>query len=242
MRIHREVLATLLLSSAGLAQQYALDRIQWVKFEDRNELAVTNQKAFTMDVPRGWPVDGGMARLSALPGIPYLRMLASDGTSYIAGLKTRIRHHTQCRTNRIRKRAKPFVRITLAKADCRSNRTRRASVMPGNIFGPPKLFGDSACSGLRFIAGKDRPDIRDLQIRQYGGQVPDANMGDHSARGGEDAGEATWTCQHGNKPAGSASWFVVTHKSSAMCTFVDCITSGSVDGLFGYIVPAGKGG
>ena len=79
MRIHREVLATLLLSSAGLAQQYSLDRIQWVKFEDRNELAVTNQKAFTMDVPRGWPVDGGMARLSALQVTPYVRMLASDG-------------------------------------------------------------------------------------------------------------------------------------------------------------------
>ena len=101
----------------------------------------------------------------------------------------------------------------------------------------PKLLG-SACSGFGFVAGKDRPDIRDLQVRQYGGQVPDANMGDHSAR--EDAGEATWSCQHGNKPA-EAHLVAVTRKSSAMCTFVDCIASWSVDGLFGYIVPAGKG-
>ena len=67
MRIYCAVFASLLLASAALAQQQAaLDRIQWTKFEDQNELAITNQKAFTMDVPRGWPVDGGMARLSAL--------------------------------------------------------------------------------------------------------------------------------------------------------------------------------
>lgn len=100
----------------------------------------------------------------------------------------------------------------------------------------PKLLGD-ACSGSKLVATKDRPDIRDQQIRQYGGQIPDANMGDRSAR--EDAGEAIWTCQHRGKPA-EAHFVVVTHKSSAMCTFVDCIASWGVDGMFGYVAPSGK--
>jgi hypothetical protein len=233
MRIHRAIIAALLLSAVGSAQQSALDRIEWIKFEDRNELAVTNQKAFTMDVPRGWPVDGGMARLSALQVAPYLRLLATDGTSYLViGNPDTPSYLVPNKSHpRAGETFRPNNTGQLTQVEPYTTGTRYAQQVG------PKLLG-SASDDLRAAAGKDRPDIRDQQIRQYGGQVPDANMGDHSAR--EDAGEATWICRHGDKPA-EAHLVVVTHKGSAMCTFVDCITSWSVDGLFGYIVPAGKG-
>jgi hypothetical protein len=234
MRIYRVIFATLLLGSVALAQQSALDHIQWIKFEDRNELAVTRQSAFTMDVPRDWHVDGGLARLSALQVTPYMRMLAPDGTSYL------VIGNPDTPSYLVPNKSRPR-----AGESFRPNGTGQITEVEPYITGTryaqqlgPKLLG-AACSGSTFVAAKDRPDIRDQQIRQYGGQIPDANMGDHSAR--EDAGEATWTCQHGGKPA-EAHLVVVTHKGSAMCTFVDCIASWGVDGMFGYIVPVGKAG
>ncbi|HEY1756757.1 MAG TPA: hypothetical protein VGG72_15385 [Bryobacteraceae bacterium] len=233
MRSYRVMIASsLLLGCAAVAQQSALERIQWIKFEDRNELALTNQKAFTMDVPRGWLVDGGMARLSALQVSPYVRMLAPDGgsylvignpdtPSYVAPNKSHPRPGESYRPNGTGQ---------VDEVEAYTAGSRYAQQIG------PKLLGE-ACSGLTFASAKDRPDIREQQIKLFGGQIPDANMGDHSAR--EDAGEAVWTCQHGNKPA-EAHLVVVTHKGSAMCTFVDCITSWGVDGMFGYIVPAGK--
>ena len=233
MRIYCAVFASLLLASAALAQQQAaLDRIQWTKFEDQNELAITNQKAFTMDVPRGWPVDGGMARLSALQVTPYVRMVAPDGTSYLViGNPDTPSYLVPNKSRpRVGESFRPNDTGQVTEVEPYTNGSRFAQLVG------PKLLG-AACSDLKFVETKDRPDIRDEQIRQYGGQIPDANMGDHSAR--EDAGEAVWTCLHGNKPA-EAHLIVVTHKGSGMCTFVDCITSWNVDGMFGYIVPTGK--
>jgi hypothetical protein len=231
MRVLCLLLAGFFVCSGARAQQ-ALDRIQWTKFEDQNELALTHQKAFTMDVPRGWPVDGGMARLSALQVGPYLRMLAPDGTAYIVIGNADTPSYVM--PNKIH--PKPGETY-------RPNNTGQVTEVGPYTAGAayarqlgPKLLG-SACSGLQFAAVKDRPDVRDRQIQQYGGQVPDANMGDHSAR--EDAGEAVWNCQHGSKPV-EAHLVAVTHKTSAMCTIVDCVTSWNVDGVFGFIVTPGK--
>jgi hypothetical protein len=185
-----------------------------------------------MDVPRGWPVDGGMARQSALQVSPYVRMLAPDGTSYVVIGDPRTPSYLVPNKSRSRvgESFRPNDTGQVTEVEPYTTGSRFAQLTG------PKLFGD-ACPDLKFSETRDRPDIRDEQVRQYGGQVPDANMGDHSAR--EDAGEAIWSCQHGGKPA-EAHLVVVTHKGSAMCTFVDCITSWSVDGVFGYIVPSGK--
>lgn len=222
MRILHAVFA----ASSLLAQPSGFDRIQWTKFEDPNE------KAFTMDVPQGWPVDGGMARQSALQVAPYLRMLAPDGSGYL------VIGNPNTPSYAIPNKTKPRVGERF-----RPNGTGQVTEVqpytPGiryaQQFGQ-KLFAE-ACSALKFESAKERPDYRDLQIKQYGGIIPDANMGDHSAR--EDAGEAAWTCEHAMKPW-EAHLIVVTHKSSAMCTFVDCIASWGVDGMVGYIVKPGK--
>jgi hypothetical protein len=224
--------AGLLFCSAALAQQSALDRIQWTKFEDKNELAILKQKAFTMDVPRDWPVDGGMARLSALQVTPYVRALAPDGSAYLM-IGT-----PDTPSYLVPNKSRPRVGETF-HPNGTSQSTEVEPYTPGMGYAQKvgaKFFAP-ACTALKFEASKDRPDLRDFQVRQYGGAIPDANSGDHSAR--EDAGEATWTCQHGGK-AVEAHLIAVTHKTSAMCTFVDCIASWNVDGELGYVVPAGK--
>lgn len=183
--------ATALVASLVLAQtsqQPALDHIQWVKFEDRNELAFTNQKAFTMDVPRGWPVDGGMARLSALQVGPYVRMLATDGSVYL------VIGNADTPFYMIPNKTRPRV-----GEKYRPNDTGQVTEVEPYIAGAryaeqigPKVLGD-ACLGFKFTAIKERPDVRDKQLQLYGGRLPDSNLGDHSAR--LDAGEATWSCE-----------------------------------------------
>ena len=53
------------------------DNILWTKFTDPNE------NAFTIDVPSGWKVEGGMVRRSALDVSAFLRALAPDGSAMI---------------------------------------------------------------------------------------------------------------------------------------------------------------
>jgi hypothetical protein len=234
-RRRRILAASFLLISVGCAQapqQSALDHVQWMKFEDKNELAFTNQKAFTMDVPRGWPVDGGMARVSALQVGPYVRMLAPDGAAYL------VIGNADTPSYMVPNKTRPRVGEKYHPNDT-GQVTEVEPYTAGAAYAEkmgPKVLGE-ACPGLKFMGVKERPDMRDKQLRQYGGNVPESNLGDHSAR--LDAGEANWTCQHGGKPA-EAHFVAVTRKSSAMCTFVDCIVSWGVDGVYGYIAPPGK--
>lgn len=53
------------------------DNILWTRFNDPNE------NAFTIDVPSGWKVQGGMVRRSALDVSAFLRALAPDGSAMI---------------------------------------------------------------------------------------------------------------------------------------------------------------
>ena len=62
------------LGSAVCSRTHPMDEVRGSK-----RAARTNQSAFTLDVPHGWLVDGGLARLSALQGTAYMRMLAPDG-------------------------------------------------------------------------------------------------------------------------------------------------------------------
>lgn len=53
------------------------DNVLWTTFSDPNE------NAFTIDVPAGWKVQGGMTRRSALDVSAFLRALAPDGSAMI---------------------------------------------------------------------------------------------------------------------------------------------------------------
>lgn len=56
----------------------AQDAVAWERFTDPLE------HAFAIDVPQGWRVEGGMARLSALNVNPFMRILSPDGGTYFA--------------------------------------------------------------------------------------------------------------------------------------------------------------
>jgi hypothetical protein len=53
------------------------DNVSWTRFTDPNE------NAFSIDVPAGWKVQGGMVRRNALDVSAFLRALAPDGSSMI---------------------------------------------------------------------------------------------------------------------------------------------------------------
>jgi len=53
------------------------DNVTWTRFTDPNE------NAFTIDVPAGWKVEGGMTRRSALDVSAFLRALSPDGSAMI---------------------------------------------------------------------------------------------------------------------------------------------------------------
>lgn len=53
------------------------DNVIWTTFSDPNE------SAFTIDVPSGWKVEGGMVRRSALDVSAFLRALSPDGSAMI---------------------------------------------------------------------------------------------------------------------------------------------------------------
>jgi hypothetical protein len=53
------------------------DNVLWTKFTDPNE------NAFTIDVPSGWKVQGGMTRRSALDVSAFLRAISPDGSAMI---------------------------------------------------------------------------------------------------------------------------------------------------------------
>jgi hypothetical protein len=162
--------------------------ITWTRFVDPTE------NAFAFDVPQGWKVSGGIARVSATNYTPWLNAASADGTTQLFVGDPQI----------------PILRVPAANQQegqqlpptgAEQPATVALRYRPGAEFAAlygPGYLGNSSCTDVSMTGQQAMPDVaarsfaraKQLTSGVVAGYVPPQH----------DAGLATFTCQLGGKP------------------------------------------
>jgi hypothetical protein len=111
-----------------------VEGVQWTTFHDPNE------HAFSLDVPQGWKIDGGLVRRSAIDVSVFLRALSPDGAvMLIMGDPAPAFFHT------------PGFGAAPGAQPYRPGKDFARSYAESSL--------PSLCSGLAFVSAADREDI-----------------------------------------------------------------------------------
>jgi hypothetical protein len=140
------------------------DNVLWTRFTDPNE------NAFSIDVPAGWKVQGGMVRRSALDVSAFLRALSPDGSAMI------LMGDPGPAAFRL-----PGYRLPVRQP-------RPTFPASSSLNSMPRPRSRPLCTGPTFVSGANRPDIASGPFAQA---VPGSRY---------DAGEVNFSCTHNGQP------------------------------------------
>jgi len=145
------------------------------------------EQAFTVEVPAGWRSEGGLVRHAALQINPYVRSLSPDKMTYLMfGDPNMPTFAPQGDLDRKLGRKEGLVYDTGL-----GGRGMILHYIPGAEFA--RLYGEfaigSLCPGLKFVSGKERPDLARTAEAALPTVIPSRT----------DGGEAVFTCAHGKQ-------------------------------------------
>ena len=145
------------------------------------------EHAFTVEVPTGWRAEAGLVRHAALQINPYVRALSPDRMTYLAiGDPSMPGFVPQSEVDRAIGRREGLVFDSGV-----GGISMILHYIPGPEFA--RRYGEiaigSVCPALRFVSGKDRPDLAKTLDAVLPTVIPSRT----------DGGEAVFTCIHGKQ-------------------------------------------
>lgn len=169
-----------IVAAASTPRQQGLPSLQYVRWLDPRE------NAFTVDVPAGWSVEGGMARNSALEFAPVFELTSPDGRIWISvGDRNLTGFTTLIPGWEAYYPEGSWYPLTVGRLKVRR-------YLPGEAFAADHVHGVVArrCASLQQERSEDRRDLVRVLDDLYARIYPQVGMARQLA-----AGEVTFTCQ-----------------------------------------------